>query len=173
MGTGVRLVAAIVTIALVGAACASSSASPAGASPAVASPAGASPAGASPARSSPVPTVGVSPTGASSGASVGVGSVDPSAASSSASLIVLADGVQGGIGLWRFQAPDKWTAIGATPGATAVARTVDGVVLVAGRNVELRSAADLARTAATIRLEWPASASSQSVVAGNRAPRGD
>src|ERR1035437_1228744 len=120
MGTGVRLVAAIVTIALVGAACASSSGSPAGASPAGASPAGASPAGASP-------------------GSVGGRSLDPSAPS--ASVIVMADGVQGGIGLWRFQAPDQWTAVGATPGATAVARTSDGVVVVAGQNVEVRSSA--------------------------------
>jgi hypothetical protein len=152
MGTGARLVAAIATVALVGVGCASSSISPA--------------------RSSPVPTVGVSPTGASSGASVGVGSVDPSAASSSASLIVLADGVQGGIGLWRFDAPDKWTAVGAAPGATAVARTADGVVLVAGTSVELRSSADLTRATATISLEWPAAAPSDPVVAVDRAPGG-
>jgi hypothetical protein len=117
-----------------------------------------------------VPSVGVSPTGSSFGGSVAGGSLGPTVPS--ASVIVMADGVQGGIGLWRFQAPDKWTAIGATPGATAVARTVDGVVLVAGRNVELRSAADLTRTAATIRLEWPAASSPQSVVAVDRAPGG-
>ena len=87
-------------------------------------------------------------------------------------MIVLADGVQGGVGLWRFQAPDKWTAVGATPEATAVAGTSDGVVLVAGRNVELRSATDLTRTAATISLEWPAAAASQPVVAVDRAPGG-
>jgi len=155
MGTGARLVAAIATVALVGAGCASSSTSPAGSSPA---------------GSSPVPSVVVSPTGSSFGGSVAGGSLGPTVPS--ASVIVMADGVQDGIGLWRFQAPDKWTAIGATPGATAVARTVDGVVLVAGRNVELRSAADLTRTAATIRLEWPAASSPQSVVAVDRAPGG-
>jgi hypothetical protein len=155
MGTGARLVAAIATVALVGAGCASSSPSPAGSSPA---------------GPSPVPSVGVSPAGSSFGGSVAGGSLNPSVPS--ASVIVMADGVQGGIGLWRFQAPDKWTAIGATPGATAVARTVDGVILVAGRNVELRSAADLTRTAATIRLEWPAASSPQSVVAVDRAPGG-
>jgi hypothetical protein len=81
--------------------------------------------------------------------------------------------VQGGVGLWQFHAPDKWVAVGATPGATAVARTVDGVALVAGRNVELRSAADLARTADAISLEWPAAASPQPVVAVDRAPGGN
>jgi len=155
MGTGARLVAAIATIALVGTGCASSSISPAGSSPA----------GASPASS-----VGVSPTGSPFGGSVAYGSLDPSVPS--ASVIVLADGVQSGIGLWRFQAPDKWTAVGATPGATAVAGTADGVVLVAGRNVELRSATDLTRTAATISLEWPAAGASQPVVAIDRAPGG-
>ena len=150
MGTGARLVAAIATVALVGAGCASSSTSPAG--------------------SSPVPSVGVSPAGSSFGGSVAGGSLDPSVPS--ASVIVMADGVQGGIGLWRFQAPDKWTAVGATPGATAVARTADGVVLVAGKSVELRSSADLTRAAATISLEWPAAASSEPVVAVDRAPGG-
>jgi len=144
MGTGARLVAAIATIALVGAGCASSSISPA-------------------------PSVGVSPAG-SFGGSVAGGSLDPSVPS--VSVIVMADGVQGGIGLWRFQAPDKWTAVGATPGATAVAGTADGVVLVAGRSVELRSATDLTRTAATINLEWPAAASFDPVVAVDRAPGG-
>ena len=145
MGTGARLVAAIATVALVGAGCASSS-------------------------TSPVPSVGVSPAGSSFGGSVAGGSLDPSVPS--ASVIVMADGVQGGIGLWRFQAPDKWTAVGATPGATAVARTADGVVLVAGKSVELRSSADLTRAAATISLEWPAAASSEPVVAVDRAPGG-
>ena len=155
MGTGARLVAAIATVALVGAGCASSSTSPAGSSPVPS--VGSSPAGSSPA-------------GSSSGGSVAGGSLDPSAPS--ASVIVMADGVQGGIGLWRFQAPDKWTSVGATPGATAVARTTDGLVLVAGKNVELRSSADLTRTAATISLEWPAAASSEPVVAVDRAPGG-
>jgi len=145
MGTGARLVAAIATVALVGAGCASSS-------------------------TSPGPSVGVSPAGSSFGGSVAGGSLDPSVPS--ASVIVMADGVQGGIGLWRFQAPDKWTAVGATPGATAVARTADGVVLVAGKSVELRSSADLTRAAATISLEWPAAASSEPVVAVDRAPGG-
>ena len=145
MGAGARLVAAIATVALVGAGCASSS-------------------------TSPGPSVGVSPAGSSFGGSVAGGSLDPSVPS--ASVIVMADGVQGGIGLWRFQAPDKWTAVGATPGATAVARTADGVVLVAGKSVELRSSADLTRAAATISLEWPAAASSEPVVAVDRAPGG-
>jgi hypothetical protein len=87
-------------------------------------------------------------------------------------VIVMADGVQGGIGLWRFQAPDQWTAVGATPGATAVARTSDGVVVVAGQNVELRSSADLTRATATIRLKWPGVAPSAPVVAVDRAPGG-
>ncbi len=145
MGTGARLVAAIVTVALVGAACASPSASPAGSSPA----------------------------GSSPGGSVAGGSLDPSAASSSASLIVLADGVQGGVGLWRFQAPDKWTAAGATSGATAIARTTDGVVVVAGQKVELRSSPDLTHATATITLTWPGVAPSAPVVAIDRAPGGN
>jgi hypothetical protein len=158
MGTGARLVAAIATVVLVGAGCASSSTSPAGSSPA----------GPSPAGPSPVPSVGVSPTGSSFGGSVAGGSLGPSAAS----LIVLADGVQGGVGLWRFRAPDKWTAIGPTPGAMWVARTAAGVALVAGQNVELRSSSDLARVAATIGLKWPAVAPSAPVVAVDRAPGG-
>jgi hypothetical protein len=151
MGSGGRLVAAIAAVALIGAGCASSSASPAGASPAGASPAGASPAGASP-------------------SSVGGRSFDPPAPS--VSVIVMADRVQGGIGLWRFQAPDKWTTVGVTPGATAVARTSDGVVVVAGPSVELRSSADLTRATATISLKWPAVAPSAPVVAVDRAPGG-
>jgi hypothetical protein len=155
MRTGARFVAAMATVALVGVGCASSSTSPAGSSPG--SSVGVSPAGSSAA-------------GSSFGGSVAGGSLDPSAPS--ASVIVMADGVQGGVGLWRFQAPDKWTAVGATPGATAVARTADGVILVVGKSVELRSSSDLTRVAATISLEWPAAASSDPVVAVDRAPGG-
>lgn len=155
MAIGARLAAAIVTVALVGTGCASPSTSPAGSSPAPSL-------GGSAAASSPA--------GSSFGDSVAGGSLDPSVPS--ASVIVLADGVRGGIGLWRFHAPDKWMAVGATPGATAIAPTPDGVVLVAGRNVELRNSADLTRTAATISLEWPDAASSELVVALDRAPGG-
>jgi hypothetical protein len=140
------LASAIVTIALVGAGCASVSISPAGASPAGASPAGASPAASS--ADSPAP------------------SAPPS------SVIVMANGGDGGLGLWRFQAPDKWTPVGATPGATAVAWTPDGVVLAVGQKVELRSTADLSLPAATITLKWPATAPSWPVVALDRAPGG-
>ena len=119
---------AIATIALVGAGCASASTSPAGTPPA----------------------------GASAIAGVSDGAPDSSAHESS--VIVLGDGVEGGIGLWRFQAPGKWTAVGAIQGATAVGRTADGVVVVTGQRAELRSSADLGRGAATITLKWPATA---------------
>lgn len=145
MGTGARFVAVIATVALVVAGCASSSASP-------------------------VPSVWASPAGSLSGGSVPGGSLDPSVPS--ASVIVMADGVQGGIGLWRFQVPDKWTVVGATPGATSMAPTADGVVIVAGRYVEVRSSSDLTRAATTISLEWPTAASSDPVVAVDRAPDG-
>jgi hypothetical protein len=164
MRIGARLASLIVTIVLL-AGCASASISPAGASPAGASPAGASPAGASPAGASPA---GASPAGASPAVSFAHGSPEPSGSS----VIVMADGVQGGIGLWLFQAPDRWTAAGATPGATAVARTADGVVLVAGQKVELRSTADLSLAAATITLKWPATAPSWPVVALDRSRDG-
>src|ERR1035437_2393246 len=160
MGTGAKLVAAIATVVLAGAGCASSSTSPAGSSPA----------GSSPAGPSPVSSVGVSPTGSSFGGSVAGGSLGP--AVPSASVIVMADGVQGGIGLWRFQAPDKWTACAPSGGPTAVARTSDGVVVVVGQTVELRSSADLTRATATIRLKWPAVAPSAPVVAVDRAAGG-
>ncbi|HEX7497884.1 MAG TPA: hypothetical protein VF344_05400 [Candidatus Limnocylindrales bacterium] len=147
-----RLASAIATIALVGAGCASASTSPEGASPA-----GASPAAASPSAGLPVAS--------------GSGGAPPSAAPES-SVIVMADGVHGGIGLWRFQAPDKWTIVSATPGATAVGRTADGVVLVAGQRAELRPSADLGLAAATITLKWPATAPTWPVVALDTAPGG-
>ena len=142
-----RLAWAIATIALVGAGCASASTSPAGASPA----------GTSPAGTSPI---------------AGVSDVAPDSTAHESSVIVLGDGVESGIGLWRFQAPGKWTAVGATQGATAVGRTADGVVVVTGQRAELRSSADLGRGAATITLKWPATAPDWPVVALDPAPSG-
>jgi hypothetical protein len=97
-------------------------------------------------------------------------SAEPSA--SAASLIVMADGVQGGSWLWRFQTPGKWTAAAPIPGATAVGRTADGVVVVVGGSVETRSGADLTQTAATMHLHWSGSAPTAPVVSVDRAPGG-
>jgi hypothetical protein len=86
--------------------------------------------------------------------------------------VVLGDAAQGGIGLWRFEAPSKWTAAAATEGASAVARTVGGLVLVAGHSVEVRSWSDLGRASATTDLKWSAATPSTPIVAVDRAPGG-
>src|SRR5664280_1813656 len=55
-------------------------------------------------------------------------------------LVVLGDGVDGGLGLWGFEAPDLWTALAPLPSATGIARFGDKVAVASGGSVELRPA---------------------------------
>lgn len=151
MRMGARLVPALAALALFGAGCNSASVSQSPSFPTASS-------------------VGPVPGRTLSATTSGYRSAEPTAFS--ASLIIMADGVQGGSGLWRFQRPAKWTAAVPTPGATAVGRTGDGVVVVAGKSVEMRSGSDLMHATATINLHWSGVAPAAPIVSVDRAPGG-
>lgn len=89
-----------------------------------------------------------------------------------AGLIVLADGVNGGVGLWTLDAASNWVVLGATPGATALGRTADGVAIATGHDVDLRPGSNL-RQAGTVRsLKWPGAAPTAPIVALDASPAG-
>jgi hypothetical protein len=120
----------------------------------------------------------------SCGCSAGSASVSPSSSSSNAAassfvavpsagepggaggrLIALADGVDGGLGLWALDSESKWTVVVRTPGATGMGRTAGGIAVVTGREVDLRPAADLTRLVSHVALDWSGVAPGVPIVA--------
>jgi hypothetical protein len=89
-----------------------------------------------------------------------------------ARLIVLADGVDGGMGLWALNAGSGWVALGATPGATGLGRTADGVAVATGHDVDLRPASGLARAGTIRSLRWSGAAPTAPVVGLDADPVG-
>jgi WD40 repeat protein len=89
-----------------------------------------------------------------------------------ARLIVLADGAEGGTGLWSLDSGGRWTALGATPGATALGRTPDGVVMASGHELDRRPASDLGHAGTVTSLKWSGAAPAAPVVAIDSSPAG-
>lgn len=87
-------------------------------------------------------------------------------------LIVMADSVQGGVGLWRFQSPDKWTAIGPTVGATALGSSADGPLLAGKLKIESRTWTDPSKALGSVALKWPTAIPTDPVVAADKSPDG-
>jgi len=129
-------------------------------------------AGCSSTSSTSVATANVTPaaTVAARTSAAAAGPTDPSSASDS--LMVLGDGVQGGMGLWRFDAPSKWTSSVATKGASAIAPTPNGLVVVVGQTIEERTSSDPSKLLAAVTLKWPSAAPGDPIVAVDRAPGG-
>jgi hypothetical protein len=88
-----------------------------------------------------------------------------------ADLVVLADGVQGNVGLWTLDAQAGFKATISLPQATSIATTSGGIAVVNGPAVETRKG-DLATAASTISLKWPAGAVSTDVAALGLSPAG-
>ncbi|MGD0017622.1 MAG: hypothetical protein ABSD62_00010 [Candidatus Limnocylindrales bacterium] len=70
-------------------------------------------------------------------------------------LIVLADGVQGGVGLWTYGNDGSWTAGASLPGATAIARDGRRLTLAAQGSLELRDIARPQDVAPQVGVTWP------------------
>ena len=102
---------------------------------------------------------------------------DPEAATPSrsavagAGLVVLADGVQGGVGLWTLDPQAGFTATASLPQATSIAATNGGIAVLNGPAVETRKG-DLATAATTVSLKWPGGAASTDVAALGLSPAG-
>ena len=149
------------------------------------------------ASATPIPTAFVSATPSASSVTPSLTSVTPNLPSASPSLseapsaaasaggpshvpagprlIVLADGVNGGLGLWTIGAgsASAWTALGPTPGATALGRTADGIAVATGHDIDFRPASALADPGTVLSLRWPGVAPTAPVVglAGDPAGR--
>jgi WD40 repeat protein len=84
-----------------------------------------------------------------------------------ARLIVLAVGADGGTGLWSLDSGGRWTALGATPGATALGRTPDGIVVASGHELDRRPASDLGHAGTVTSLKWSGTAPAAPIVSIN------
>ncbi|MGA3056558.1 MAG: hypothetical protein ABSE70_00765 [Candidatus Limnocylindrales bacterium] len=97
----------------------------------------------------------------------------PTAAASVASgLIVLGDGVDGGLGLWRFEAPNHWTALATLPAATGIARFGDDLAISGRASLELRPAGAPATAGTPLPMKWQGPAPTAKIVALDRSPNG-
>ena len=75
-------------------------------------------------------------------------------------LIVLADGIDGGLGLWAVDMNGHWTALGATPNATALGLAADDVAVATGQQIDLRPGSDLGHPGRSLVLSWAGQTSS-------------
>jgi hypothetical protein len=113
-----------------------------------------------PARSAPTPTAATS-------------TYTPTASASAASgLIVLGDGIGGGLGLWRFEAPNSWTAVATLPAATSIARFGDDLAISGPASVELRPAWAPSAAGTTLPMKWQGPAPTARIAALDRSPDG-
>jgi hypothetical protein len=96
----------------------------------------------------------------------------PTAEAEAPPVLVLADCVNGGIGLWRLDATGRWTAVGPVADGRAIARNADLITIAHAGSLETRSVSKPAETAGTVRLTWPGSAPGAPIVSVDRSPLG-
>ena len=87
-------------------------------------------------------------------------------------LLVLADGVQGSVGLWVYDEGTGWTAIAPLAGATALGRDGDDLTLALGGSLEVRKVSSSGEAGTPLQVSWPAQGSAGSLVAASRSPTG-
>ena len=87
-------------------------------------------------------------------------------------LLVLADGIQGGKGLWSLDAAGKWTVVTSTPTATALGRTADGIAIASTHQVDVRPASALSKPGQITTLKWSAATPGAPVVSVDGSPAG-
>lgn len=119
---------------------------------------------------------------ACAGSPVSTASLDPSgratmststtATAGTPGLIVLGDGVSGGVGLWSFEAPNRWTAVAALPAATGVARFGNSLAIASRGSVEVRSAGTPATAGTALPLTWQGQAPTAKIAALDRSSSG-
>lgn len=101
-----------------------------------------------------------------------VRTISASPAQASPRLVVLADGVDGGNGLWSLDANGKWLALAATPGATALGEAAGGIAIATGHDIDMRPFSDLTHAGTITSLKWSAAAPAAPVVAIDGSPSG-
>jgi hypothetical protein len=138
---------------------------------------GCTPTGATTPPSSTQDNVTTTSSGTAAPASSATASASATAAASgsaggAAHLVVLADGVNSGVGLWTLDEASKWVALGATPGATALGRTADGVVIATGHDVDLRPGSNLSDAGTVRSLKWSGTEPTAPIVTLDASPAG-
>lgn len=88
-------------------------------------------------------------------------------------LMILGDGVAGGLGLWGFEAPNRWTALVPVPTATGIARFGNELAISSSRSVDLRSARTPATPGTSLPVNWQAGAPTRTIVSAARSPAGN
>ena len=94
------------------------------------------------------------------------------AAAEAPAVLVLADCVNGAIGLWRLDATGRWTTVGPVADGRAIARNADLITIARAGSLETRSVSKPGETAGTVRLTWPGSAPGAPIVSVDRSPLG-
>ena len=87
-------------------------------------------------------------------------------------MIVLADGPNGGRGLWSLSPDYHWTALADTPTASAIGRTADGLALVTSAGIEARRGTDLSKSAGVAALKWVGQKPTAPIVGIDYSPSG-
>jgi hypothetical protein len=112
------------------------------------------------------------------GCDLSTGSVAPGQSASipgaggAPTLIVLADGVNGGEGLWKLGADGTWTTIGPIADGQAIARDGSIITIARAGTLETRSVTTPGQTATTLPLKWTGFAPSAPIVAVDRSITG-
>ena len=97
---------------------------------------------------------------------------EPSPVASVPQLVVLAHGAAGSTSLWSLDTSGRWVALGATPNATALGRTPDGIAVVTAHEVDFRPISDLTHGGRLTTLKWSAAAPAAPVVSLDSSPAG-
>ncbi len=87
-------------------------------------------------------------------------------------LVVLGDGVDGGLGLWALDSTFQWTALGPAPDAVALGRTADGIAVATGQQVDLRPRSDVSHPGSLTSLKWPGTGPTSPIAALDGSPTG-
>jgi hypothetical protein len=88
-------------------------------------------------------------------------------------LLVLGNAVDGGLGLWSFEAPERWTALAPLVAPTGIARFGDRVAIANRGSVELRPAGTPAAAGTALPMKWPAQPPTAPIVALAQSPNGN
>jgi hypothetical protein len=80
--------------------------------------------------------------------------------------------VDGGRGLWSFEAPDRWTEMAPMAGATGIARFGHSVAVSSGGSVELRSASTPGAPGSVLPMRWQGPPPMAQIVALAQSPSG-
>jgi hypothetical protein len=99
-------------------------------------------------------------------------SASTAAGAEAPTLLVLADCVDGGIGLWKLESTGNWQTVDSLPDGQAIARDDTALTIARTGSLETRTLTAPAATTASVTLKWPGAASSAPIRAISRSSSG-